>query len=74
MVVKVASKTLQNQILKIVKDMLMAQRNRNFKREQVAYNKLASICEKHHMDYADTLDKARAQLRKTDVNSYGLVY
>lgn len=71
---KVASKTLQNQILKVVKDMLLARRNGNINREQVAYDKLTQICEKHHMDYAETLDKARAHLRKTDVSAHGVKY
>jgi hypothetical protein len=60
-----ATKTQQNQAVKLVADMLTARRNGNIMREQVAYDKLYAWCQKNGFSFTDAVDFGTRQLKRS---------
>lgn len=68
---KRATKAQRDKIVKLVGDMMLAQRNANPKREQAAYDKLRAYCEKLNVDFGDAILFGQAELRKSIAANMG---
>jgi uncharacterized protein YigA (DUF484 family) len=71
---KVATQAMKDKILSLVKEMKLARRSGNIKKEQSAYEKLEKHCEKNKMDFDDAMEWGLKELREHSVNAHGLRY
>jgi hypothetical protein len=66
---------MKNTAIRLVKDLLIARRNGNIAREQVAYDKLYTFCVKHNFDFSTLIEDVSRYLKRTSIaaNMGGLV-
>lgn len=56
---------MKKRAIKLVSNLLFAQRNGNVKREQAAYDVLSAFCDKHNLDMQNVIEGATQELKKS---------
>lgn len=59
---------MKTKLLKLVQNLLVAQRNNNLIKSDAAYHKLLSFCQTHNIDFNNALEGATKILRTQPAN------